>query len=228
MTTQQEATPEATQEQAVDQSGGQAQPDGRRTPGRPRQNATVEEMNQLRDQLVAMSQNFSEFKANTSRREGVLERERDQARKAAEYGPDSDEYKSWEREDTMRQGRMQAEQETSAAKRDAAMWKIRAEYPQVPAEVYSAENDPVTMENQALRWLTTRGVVQQPIVQPAAEIHPETPMTMTQGGVGAPGQSDQDWINHYGDEVNGGIPGTPDNAKRASELIAKGLTPQTR
>ena len=86
----------------------------------------------------------------------------------------------------------------------------------------------MTMENQALRWLTTRGVAQQPIAQPTADMHPEAPAIMTQGGVGAPGQSDQDWINQYGDEVNGGIPGTPENARRASELIARGLTPQTR
>lgn len=48
-------------------------------------------------------------------------------------------------------------------------------------------------------------------------------------GAGVGGAAgEQEWQDRYADEVNGGIPGTPDNAKRSRQLTAKGIFPRPR
>lgn len=42
------------------------------------------------------------------------------------------------------------------------------------------------------------------------------------------GSSDQAWLDNYADEEHGGVPPTPENTKRAAELIAKGLRARPR
>jgi hypothetical protein len=48
------------------------------------------------------------------------------------------------------------------------------------------------------------------------------------GGGGGSGAGDQEWLNEYADDVNGKIPSTPENRKRANDLMAKGMQPRPR
>ncbi|MDZ4250923.1 MAG: hypothetical protein U0990_12680 [Candidatus Nanopelagicales bacterium] len=50
-------------------------------------------------------------------------------------------------------------------------------------------------------------------------------MSVNNGGAGGGGVtvSDQSWINRYADEENGGVPPTPENARRAAALNARGI-----
>ena len=49
------------------------------------------------------------------------------------------------------------------------------------------------------------------------------------GGGGGLNVGEQEWLNEYADEVNGRIPSTPENRKRASDLMNnKGMQPRSR
>lgn len=60
--------------------------------------------------------------------------------------------------------------------------------------------------------------------------HRQDELDLSGGGPGAPsgGAADQEFLDRYADEANGGIEVTPANTKRAAELYAKGLRPKAR
>lgn len=233
--TQPKVEPEATQVAPVAEVGGpngtpaaapQGATGGPQTAVTPEQFAQIQEqLKELGAQLATTGQQFSEFKSSSSRRETELKGQLERASKAAELGQDSTEYRAWEREANQQEGRRQAEEQTAAAELNAGMWRVKAELWKVPQSVYQNASTAVEMENLALRWMASKGATATGSPAPDNE-HPEIPQTMTLGGQGAPGQSEQDWLNRYGDEVDGGISATPQNAQRAKELKAKGMKAQ--
>lgn len=131
--------------------------------------------------LTALQEQVKNLVSNGSKREGELTRERDAARKALELGPDSDEYRTWEKEQSQAQG-------ASEANERAAYWQMRAEFPTVPEGVYSSGMNATQMENAALRYQRDNPVASGA----AAEAHPAAPAVATGGGGGgAPTQTDE-------------------------------------
>jgi hypothetical protein len=151
-----------------------------------------------------------------------------------QYGEDSEEYKRWYANFLVEKTRQEERAALAAERLELA--RERAEAKGVPPELLEGvtSHEAIAALIRGFEHARSMGGASAPAPAGGSEPpeapseEPQAPVTVTQGGTGAAMTSKQEWLNRYADEVGGGIPATPENARYADQLLKEGLIPQPR